>query len=307
MPQILVANAKGLFADTSWRFAITEQGLSRLAAELPELQNTDPAAHKIASELLELLSALPACSAFLYLGRNDLAPGEAPTHVTAEHPHGYSYRPCRGWLSVGTFSSKSSSTPPEAAAATPEALGWVAAEQLAKREPELLALLRRLELGEPDIARAKGVVKRSAAWTLSAIDPYARLASADSFAVYKPGSHGFLNDKGGTAPLAGARLFESAAAASRTISSRGLDSAVVVAVSARVLRLDPIRKPSTDLGPLLGALATEEARQMREALRLADVAALRERLAELEAASAAQNGADPAPAPAPAGAPRKRL
>ena len=305
MPQILVANEKGLFGETSWKALITELGFEALEAALPALEAADPALFKTASDFHSLCASLPQREAFI--GRpdkNDLAPGELSCGpVAPDRPYGYARRPARCWLSVGKFIGKSSSNPPEAAGCTPEALGWIAAEAIFKREAEFSSLAKRLGIAQPDVYGAKGIVKKSAAWTIEERSPFERLASAESFAIYLPQSRGFLNDKGSSAPLGGARLFESAEAASRTITSRQLASsgAVVAAVSARVVGLDPVRAVTVDLGPLTGALAHEEARQLREALGAASIEILRQRLAELEAAQPA------AEAPAKVSAPRKRL
>jgi len=307
MPQILIQNEKNLFGELSWSALISEVGLARLGAMLPVIEQERPDLFADARDFHDLCSALPQSTVFLFCQQHDLLPGET---LHANGAPFYGWRPARGWIAPTKFIGKSASTPPTVTATTPEALGWRAAEIALKREKAFTAVAQYLGITPPSVAGAKGLLKKSEKWTIVEHRAHERLASADAFAIYLPRSQGYLNDKGSIAVLGGARLFESAEAASRTITSRRLASqdAVVVTVEARVKGVDPIIAPSGDLGPLGLALAHEEARQLKEALAQATVESLRARLAELEAIQpATPASSDEAETPVPKKASRPRL
>ena len=290
MPQIQIQNEKKLFAKLSWRNLISQRGLSRLEAKMAEIQEDRPALAAAAQELLDLCSKLPVSEAHFYLEKFDSSnPSKFQGQVFAKQP-------VRGWLSVESFASASPATPTEAESFTPEALGWLAAAAIAKREAQINDVCDFLKIARPQIYGARSVLKRSAGWTIAEPDAQKRLSCADSFALFiskANGEEGFLDSKGECAPLGGARLFESAEAAQRTISSRRIVQwdPVIVRVEARAVAIDPLTAKGRNLGPLGAVIAEEEARQLREALQQASVETLRARLAELEATQAAQQGA----------------
>lgn len=136
-------------------------------------------------------------------------------------------------------------------------------------------------------------------YQLKVFDPIDVLAQAESYAIYIPSpSHtgGFLDGRGlDGAPLAGARMFETAGSAHTTINSRGLRNAVVVKVKSSLLGLDTSNTESSDCEDILSAVALMEKKRLEKALEDASVEQLRARLATLEKelsanAEAVQNG-----------------
>ena len=123
-------------------------------------------------------------------------------------------------------------------------------------------------------------------YQLKVFDPIDALAQAESYAIYIPSpSHtgGFLDGRGsGGAPLAGARMFETAGSAHTTINSRGLRNAVVVKVKSNLLGLDTSNTESSDCEDILSAVALMEKKRLEKALEEASVEQLRARLALLE-------------------------
>ena len=84
------------------------------------------------------------------------------------------------------------------------------------------------------------------------------------------------------APLAGARMFETAGSAYTTITSRGLSNAVVVKVKSNLLGLDIKSVADQNCGDILSAVAIMEKKRLQEALEEASIEQLRNRLNLLE-------------------------
>lgn len=129
----------------------------------------------------------------------------------------------------------------------------------------------------------------SGEYELKVFDPIDVLAEAESYAIYIPNSShtgGFLDGRGlDGAPLAGARMFETAGSAHTTINSRGLRNAVVVKVKSNLLGLDASNTTSSDCEDILSAVALMERKRLEKALEDASVEQLRARLALLEGGS----------------------
>jgi hypothetical protein len=283
MVPIQIQNAKGLYARAFWRRALTEAAVDRIRQSLGKLDAENPKMALDARRALAALERMPLVSVRLF-GEvslsGDLAPGDA---WRGEYKD--SERLCRAWIDVMGFASANRCEELTAPAANADALGWAEAGELAKMGAKFERLLHQLQISNPKLRAASVYAKwrGGEAVKVSERSKVGSLTAADAFCVYMPDAQGFLNDKGASAPLGGARLFESPGAAARTVSSRRISPAAVVRVQARIVALDPILNGGNNLGALRDALASEEARQLREALRQADIDTLRARLAELEA------------------------
>jgi len=110
------------------------------------------------------------------------------------------------------------------------------------------------------------------------------LAEVNACVVFM--GNGYLDGRGYTSPLAGARLFESSGAAYTTIRSRNLRNAVVVHVKASLLHLDPQSTPQPgSFDKLDAAIALQERKHLEAALETASRDQLIARLQALDTAS----------------------
>jgi hypothetical protein len=322
MPALQIKNEKNLFGNPEWHSLISERGFQRLISKRGEVAKTQPHLLEAADLMIELCGALPTVEAFLYRQKFDMS---TPSRYKANNLE-CGPTPVRAWLAVPGFVGKSPAKPLEAPALTPEGLGWVAASALSRKAAALDELADFLQIARPKLGGANSILKRSAQWTLGEPDEQARIAVVDAFALFmtRPTGHwqegrdGFLDARGDLSALGSARLFESAAAAMRTVASRSLHAMnpVVVRVMARAVAIDPATPAGSLSGPMAAVIAAEEARQLRLALEQASVETLRARLSELEAAqgasaSAAAAGPDGAlsspPPAAAAKSPKRRL
>lgn len=152
------------------------------------------------------------------------------------------------------------------AAPTPEGLGWAQMERiesLLKKVDQDLVFLR-VSVPKKLVSHIRGKLKKSGEWSIIHDTPESMLAS-DTCAIYFPESNGFANDKGSPVPISGARLFESSAAAQRTIQSRGWTNVVVVKARIELTGVDFEQKNQPkSFGKLGEALAHKEARELSE-------------------------------------------
>lgn len=182
--------------------------------------------------------------------------------------------------------------------------GWEACEKLVPHLRMISQWSAKHKLG---IDLPTEGVKKAVKWkqrldgeeyTLKVFDPVEVLAEAESYAIYISEVHvkGFLDGRGlGGAPLAGARMFETAGSAYTTIASRGLSNAVVVKVKSNLLGLDVKSVANQNCGDILSAVAIMEKKRLQEALEEASIEQLRNRLALLEQNSEQNNGVAPDP------------
>ena len=179
--------------------------------------------------------------------------------------------------------------------ASAEALGWTAALELLAQKRKIEEIACLLDIVAPDwapISRLKTLLGHLSVEEANASNG---LSATDCFAIFLTEEDGYLNDKGEIAPLAGARLFESvAAAAQRTIRSQKREKAIVVKIHAQAIAVVAETLPESGIGAFGKVLAETEARQLQEALAHASLDQLRQRVTELEAAAGiyvtAQNG-----------------
>jgi len=178
--------------------------------------------------------------------------------------------------------------------ASAEALGWTAALELLAQKRKIEEIACLLDIVAPDwapISRLKTLLGHLSVEEANASNG---LSATDCFAIFLTEEDGYLNDKGEIAPLAGARLFESVAAAQRTIRSQKREKAIVVKIHAQAIAVVAETLPESGIGAFGKVLAETEARQLQEALAHASLDQLRQRVTELEAAAGiyvtAQNG-----------------
>ena len=164
---------------------------------------------------------------------------------------------------------------------TAEGFGWDQVDRIAVLYKKVANEFKDLglSLGQRHIASLQKALKKQADWTVVELTPASMLQS-DACAVYLVDGRGFVNDKGNPVPLGGARLFESTAAAERTIQSRGWQNAVVVSAKIQVEGLSPEQKHLPDnLGLLGAAISHKQAEQLRsETIEVQPAAARRTRL-----------------------------
>lgn len=202
-------------------------------------------------------------------------------------------------VGVGTFATKSPTNDEE----FPDDYALWGWETLSKIQPLVRLIgqwsdVHQLALDVPTDA-IKKVVKwkqrlDNKEYELRVFDPVEILAEAESFAIYIPttnGTGGYLDGRGyGGAPLAGARMFETAGSAYTTIKSRTLRNAVVVKVKSNLLELDSKNDvSSSNCGAILSAVALMEKKRLEKALEEASVEQLLARLKALEAISSVGN------------------
>lgn len=130
--------------------------------------------------------------------------------------------------------------------------------------------------------RAKSLLQKKRKGELIQVlyDPTQALAEVNACVVFTGG--GYLDAKGSTSPLAGARMFESAGSALTTIRSRKLKDAVVVNVKTSIEGIDPQSNPSNRFSDLDSALAAQQNKRLKDALENLSREQLLERLKELE-------------------------
>jgi hypothetical protein len=284
--ELVITNEKGLFANLDARPVITEQGFSYLKKWRAAQSDLDPAEASKIDTLIAAFESLPLMLCSSDLDRNDREPG------TQLRERSISGLPCKAWAEVparvwvavvsftGTFSRQGWD-----GEATPEALGWSALPALLKLrefQARFLPTIGVANGGYQPYEGASRIVKGHPRWTLNLVDPVAKLGEDEAHAIYSPGEKGYLNDKGVFVSLSGARLFESAEAARRTVRSRNLAGVVIVGVKIAVSTIeDTLRE--TDLGDFAGVLATAERRRLTEMLDKIELAELLDKVDRIRA------------------------
>lgn len=269
-------NAKQLFASMHWEEIMLDSAYQHLKTHVTK--NWDTVPEKDTTKWTEMFAAFDAI----------------PTRQVSRWSGGNISKAVVG---VGTFATKSPHNDefPDNYAQW----GW---EQVEKINPHCRMISQWIEKHRLGITAPTDAIKRVLKWKqrldngeyiLKVFDPIEVLAEAESFAIYIPaanGGGGFLDGRGyGGAPLAGARMFETAGSAYTTISSRGLRDAVVVNVKSNLLGLDSKNATSKNCEDILGAVALMERRRLEQALEEASIEQLRTHLARLEAQVASNN------------------
>lgn len=266
-----ILNSKQLFASVHWEPIMFDSAVQRLISHVKEhwseMSSKDQGAWQ---EVFEAFDQMPTKDVREYGGqsRNKVV------------------------LGIGSFVTKS---PNNEDYPDDEALwGW---EALNKLHPHVRLIGHWIEKHRLGLKPPAEAVKKALKWKqrrdnneyeIKVFDPVEVLAEAESYAIYIPDFHdkGFLDGRGfGGAPLAGARMFETAGSAYTTIASRGLSNAVVVKVKNSLLGLDFKSVANQNCGDILSAVAIMERKRLEKALEDASIEQLRARLATLEEAS----------------------
>jgi hypothetical protein len=227
-------------------------------------------------QLVDLLNDLPV-ERELCMAEDELAAGPKNFLNTDLSANGWVHCTVAGVYLPEVFKSNADTKKDHALTPTPEGFGWPGVDeiaQLAKKTAKELSALG-VSLATKSLASIARALKKQSDWTIVEVTP-ASMLSSDACAVYLVDQNGFVNDKGNPVPLGGARLFESSAAAQRTIQSRGWQNAVVVRAHIHVegLAMDQKNMPN-DLGSLGAAIAHKEAEHLRSATVAVEPAAPR--------------------------------
>lgn len=290
---VQIQNPKGLFYQLTLKPVVSEAALRVMQSErsMPQRFAVNGPIHDLLSRLLPLIEALPVMRACMIR----VSPLEAQDPAFVFSHHGYDHEdpssvntavgelPARVWVNPATPKGASSRHTFEVAGLTPTDLGWGAAEKLAPHEDDLRTLLLAFDFAysryEQRVSSAKGLARRAKDWTLFVPEDEKLFARCETFAIYNLESQGFLNDKGRYVPLGGARTFETAIQAARTVTARKLSNVVVMRLKTQVMAVDPVLPVPGDMGNMGAALAALEGEVLRETLRRAKEEEL---LAQLE-------------------------
>lgn len=261
-----LTNEKGLFATLDFKGVVSVEGWAYLQAQRPALSEADRATLDAVKPLID---QLPQGNAYFSVANTRDTSGTLTQSYRSNPTEPLSYYghiAALGWyVPAGTFKSSSPSKPFEGEP-SPERLGWSVMAQLIRPAlwKALESLIARCGLHQGYLASdgASNVLKNQHKWTWVSAQMENTVKTC---ALYLP-TQGFMNDKGNTTPLAGARLFESAEAARRTRTSRGLKDAVIVELETRVVGLVPGETLPVGDVKLGGLLAQMDAEKMEQAL-----------------------------------------
>lgn len=308
MRQFRVTNPSGLFYSPDPRSLLSEAVYQRLLTEASLI--ADPSERSSAESVLASVGRLPTFTS--YHERCPIDPGHQPKPPGWRPDYeGHAYRDkesikCRGWISLGV--PKSASPSVNFTQSSPEECGWIALAEIEKNKATLEALLSAI--GAPSIAKRLGkegtlLVKKIDAVAFAIIDEERETMHSDSVALFVDHGFdavtgralgGFMDSKGRFGPLSRARMFESASAAGRTAVSHRLSNWCAVGVSMGVSEVFEL-KGSTVSSRILAALASKESADLDQMLNDADIAALRQKLAEIEASRQTESPAAAKPRP----------
>lgn len=303
MREFRVTNPGGLFYSPEPLALVSEAVYCRLLTALPLISD---ASERLAAEsILAAIGRLPKFE--IYHERCPIDPGHCPKPAKWRPRYdGDSYSDsgfleCRGWISLPP--PKSASPTLNFTQGSPEECGWIALAEIEKSRGALDALLA--SVGAEPISKRLGkagslLLKRMESISFEAIDEERETMRSDSVALFVDHgvddtgrkSGGFMDSKGRFGPLSRARMFESASAAGRTAISHRLSNWCAVGVSMGVSEIFELQG-STPSARIFAALASKESADLDQMLNDADIAALRQKLAEIEAARQIQS--PPAP------------
>lgn len=274
MTKFRIVNPKGLFYSFMNQAVMTVAVFEHLRDKaIPAI--ADPARRAAAQEAIAAVEKLPTTPGFCYLSPQDEGFDEK-----ARSPQYGQMLPCKSWLCL---SSAKSSSEGSSEYGSPKEAGWEAIADVAKNSGEILLLLENAGATPPPFGIPEytaSLKKKFAQAVFAAVDDDEEYCGAEAVALFMPS--GFLDSKGSGGPLSRARLFESAEAARRTASSRGIGEWQAMAVSITVTKAFDL-PGSTAQAPMLAAIAKQEAAAIDKALDDAGVERLRAKLAEIEA------------------------
>lgn len=288
-------NPSQKFAELSTEVLITDYGLNRLKNSVTkQWSKLDPSQQKKWEKALGALDDLIPFSSFIAYEAHD-APNLKRLKDYSFECYDFGTAQGRGMVTIQGWKGQSEKYPKISDDMTK--WGW---EQMEEVIPYTDMISKWISQNELKITfnsslckRAKSLLQKKLKGELTQVlyDPTEALAEVNACVVFIGG--GYLDAKGSTSPLAGARMFESVGAALTTIRSRRLKNAVVVNVKTSITGVDPQSNPSNHFSDLDGALASQQNKRLKDALENLSREQLLERLKELEA----KVGVEPLPAP----------
>lgn len=279
-----IINEKKNFGTIGYSMLITNYAIEMLRQSVQEQWHAISAKDQTKwATALETLSACKPMTAWLSYERNDqpdLKDNEnLPGYFGGGTPEG------RGLINISGFASKSPDNEK-----FPDDLtmwGWSQVEAVS---PYVSMISRWIETNDLKITFNSTLCKRAKVlrekfekgeYKQEMYDATESLAEVNACVVFM--GNGYLDGRGYSSPLAGARLFESSGAAYTTIRSRRLRNAVVVHVKTSLLHLDPNSTPQAGSFDKLGAaIALQEKKHLDAALEAASRDQLIERLQALD-------------------------
>lgn len=286
-----IINTKKTFGTIGYSMLITNYAIEILRQSVKSQWNT--LSSKEQTKWTEALEALDACrstSVWMSYEKNDQANlSESPSYIGyfgGGTPEG------KGLVNISGFSSKSPDN--KNFSEDLDTWGW---SQIEAVSPYVSLITRWIQSNHLKITfngalckRAKVLREKFASGEYSQVvyDATESLAEVNACVVFL--GNGYLDGRGYTSPLAGARLFESSGSAYTTIRSRRLRNAVVVHVKTSLLHLDPESIPEAGSFEKLGAaIALQEKKHLLAALENASRDQLIARLQALEKTGEAED------------------
>lgn len=283
MSAFRIKNAKGLFLQPDVNGIMSEETYRHLReVHLPSIADDKVRAQR--AQALDAIAELPLMEE-VWIGLTPVDSDYVPQKKSNQTGQSYSYENHKhvkgyGWVSLGA--AKGASDGDGISAGNPREAGWEAIPKVLKSRAVIDEMLKAVG-GQPldDYFAFRGVsgIKRAIATAVfEEIDTDRELARSEAFALFV--GSGYLDSKGRGGPLARARMFESAAAASRTAGSQGWSDWKVVQVGVSVTAQVEM-KGDTPQPALAGVIAKLEAEALDKALADAGIERLKQKLAEL--------------------------
>ena len=302
MPSFVVQNPKGMFGNPYKSMIVSQHGFSVMKDTFNDESN--PITKKLNKTQKEKLSKAFALMEDLSVGTHyvTLFKNDAPNLVkTPPQPyswdHGYGAKrvACLEITSLGNFSSTSGSLEQDDLNISREEFWSHLSEQapLAQYSSTLALFAKQCEVSfsEGPLKTLKKALKafEDGEYTFKDIDLATELGEVEACVVFLPARHqkdvgGYLDGKGGTSPLSGARLFESQGAALRTINAQRRRDAVILKIKAQLVEVQE-EIGSSDFERtryLREAISRIEKKNIEQALENATIEQLQKRLARYE-------------------------
>lgn len=279
-----IVNEKKMFGTIGYSMLITDYAIEVLQQSVQEqwasLNAKDQTKWTAAFESLKGCNPI---SVWMSYDKNDQPNLKEKNQYSAYYGSGTTKG--RGFINISGFSSKSPDNKN-----FPEDLtkwGWSEMEGLT---PYATLISRWIQTHDLKITFNAALCKRAKVlrekfenneYQKVVYDATESLAEVNACVVFM--GDGYLDGRGYSSPLAGARLFESSGSAYTTIRSRRLRNAVVVHVKTSLLHLDPDSTPQQgSFDKLSAAIALQERKHLQAALETASRDQLIERLQALD-------------------------
>lgn len=302
----VLTSGKGLFSSPDWKFVMSTTAHERLTKWLqdsppaPGLSEGIKSRYKEAERVLGLVGQMPKEKVWFTSKLGDRTYGTA---MEVNLP-----QLCYSVMSVGAPSNKSIDKTPVIGG--PSQWGWDLLKQVntgwGTKGLKYIANLAKKDIGEvtlPQSSVMARVLKQAQAFdngeiTLTSNDPEDALSSADAAMIFlgRDGQSGYADKHDRAGPIGGARLFESAAAATRTARAHGWQGECLIAlVRVELVGLDASADHQVKGGEaLMAAIAKVERQALRKALNRATIEDLKEQLARRKAMDSDEERETPA-------------